>query len=761
MELGNFLGKLKGSGKEEPKKFLALILTDEVVQASVWSVVNEATEILSIGTPVEWDGDTGTTTELITAVDATISSATEGIEDEPSEVILGIPHSWTDKGGVLGVKKEFIAKIRKELELVAIGYVIITDSVLSYLKMQEGTPTTSIMIQVSRDELTILLVRLGHIEAVESIGRSDDVVEDVTEGIARFKVLDNLPSRIILFNSMHNLDDIIQNLLSTDWPTQFNFLHTPKIEALPKDVAIRALSVAGGSEVAKSLGLSVVATTVKEEEVVQNEEPDEPSEPEESEELVANEEKVETEIESEPEESNFTPISDTDFLTADEIGFGSKDEVVEKVDFIDPDDEPEVVVPEVTPTAPKRKFVAPKIVLPKFTLPSFKFSLPHMSSLWVMIGGGIFLFAAIIFYLVYFLPKATITVSVIPKPLDQTVNLTLSTTSSSVDFDGSIVPAEVTTVKETGEKIMETTGKKTVGETAKGEVTIYNRTSAVKTLAKGVTLSLGSLKFTLDSDVTIASKSAGSDYVDVPGKANVSITAATIGTDHNIASGTEFTVASFGKDSYVAKNDSALTGGTSEEVQVVGKDDQKILAKELTTELLEKLRLASASSMDPGIGIYLVEDSVKTEDVTYSNKAGEPAKSLKLSMSVTATLLKYKTEDVTNLVNSAIDTAVPMGYVRANLPSTVDLTASSISEDQTTVKGVAKVQVSLLPMIDSTSIIASIKGKNPSALEGILMGSIPGYQSALVSITPKGLPTKLKRIPSNIQNVKLVITPAI
>ena len=611
MELGNFLGKLKGPGKEEPKKFLALILTDEVVQASVWSVVNEATEILSIGTPVEWDGDTGTTTELITAVDATISSATEGLEDEPSEVILGIPHSWTDKGGVLGVKKEFIGKIRKELELVAIGYVIITDSVLSYLKMQEGTPTTSIMIQVSRDELTILLVRLGHIEAVESIGRSDDVVEDVTEGIARFKALDNLPSRIILFNSMHNLDDIIQNLLSTDWPTQFNFLHTPKIEALPKDVAIRALSVAGGSEVAKSLGLSVVATTVQEAEIVENDELEVPS---------TSEEEVETEPEPEaesvPEESNFTPISDSDFLTADEIGFSSKEEVVEKVDFIDPDDEPELTVPDATPTAPKSKFVAPKIVLPKFSLPSFKFSLPHMSSLWVMIGGGIFLFAAIIFYLVYFLPKATITVSVIPKPLDQTVNLTLSTTSSSVDFDGSIVPAQVTTVSETGEKIMETTGKKTVGETAKGEVTIYNRTSAVKTLAKGVTLSLGSLKFTLDSDVTIASKSAGSDYVDVPGKANVAITAATIGTDHNIASGTEFTVASFGKDSYVAKNDSALTGGTSEEVQVVGKDDQKILAKELTTELLEKLRLASASSMDPGIGIYLVEDSVKTEDVT-------------------------------------------------------------------------------------------------------------------------------------------------
>ena len=84
MELGNFLDKLKGKEKEEPKQFLALVLTDEVVQAAVWSVVEEKTEIIALGTPVEWDGDTGTTSELITAVDATISNAFVGLSEEPN-----------------------------------------------------------------------------------------------------------------------------------------------------------------------------------------------------------------------------------------------------------------------------------------------------------------------------------------------------------------------------------------------------------------------------------------------------------------------------------------------------------------------------------------------------------------------------------------------------------------------------------------------------------------------------------------------------
>jgi hypothetical protein len=234
MELGNFLGKLKGEKQSAPEQFLALILTDEVVQAAVWQVVNEVTEVVSIGTPVEWDGDTGTTSELVTAVDATISSATEGIEDEPTGIILGVPHSWTDKNGLLGVKREFIKTISKELELKTLGFVVITDSILSYLKMQEGTPTTSILIQVSRDELILVLVRLGRIEGVETIGRSDDVVTDVTEGIARFKVVDNLPSRLILFNSMHSLDDLIQNLLSVDWPAEVQLSPHPKSKLYPR-----------------------------------------------------------------------------------------------------------------------------------------------------------------------------------------------------------------------------------------------------------------------------------------------------------------------------------------------------------------------------------------------------------------------------------------------------------------------------------------------------------------------------------------------
>ncbi|MFH2085664.1 MAG: baseplate J/gp47 family protein [bacterium] len=723
MELGNLLGKLKSKEKEEPKKFLALVLTDEIVQAAVWHVVNGTTEIVATGSPVEWDGDTGTTTELVTAVDATISSATEGLNEEPNGVILGIPHTWTDKDGILGVKREFIKKIKAELELEPLGFVVITDSILSYLKMQEGTPTTSILIQVSRDELTLVLVRLGQIEAVDTIGRSDDVVEDVTEGIARFKIADNLPSRIILFNSMHGLDDIIQNLLTIDWLKEFNFLHIPKIEALGKDVSIRALAVAGGSEVAKSLGFSVSDPKGKIE-------PDTP-----------------------------------ELLSAEDIGFttpspSQENKFSEKLDFIDPDDEPTDNQVPLTPQKPApTPFVMPKISLPKLKFPKFKFQLGQIKSYWWIIGGSLITVGLLIFWLLWFLPSAAITIKVTPKTLDQNVELTLSTTDSSINFTERIVPAQIESVSTSGEKMIETTGKKTVGDPAKGEVTIYNRTSAVKTFVKGTSLNSDNLKFTLDEDITVASKSAGSDYVDVPGRATVPCTASTIGTESNLTSGTEFTIQSFGKDSYVGKNDAAFTGGTSEEVQVVGKDDQKTLSQALAEELLESLKTKASESAVPGTGIYLIPDSAKIDSTSYSAKTGEAEKTVTGSLTLQASLLRYKTDDVTTLVNSAIDQAVPPGFVRANLPSTVDLTASNIKGEGESVEGSAKVQVALLPIVDLKTLVTSLKGKKPSAIEEILMDVVPGYDSALIQITPSSLPTRLKSIPLNPARITINIIP--
>lgn len=700
MAVGNLLQKLTGREKVEAKNFLALVLTEEVVQAAVWQVKDDITEVVAIGTGVEWDGETGTSNELVTAVDATIAAATEGISNEINEVILGVPYSWTDNAGIVGSKRELIKKINQELELKPLGYVSLTDSVLSHLKMQEGTPATTILVQISKTELTVVLVRLGRIEGIVVEKRKGHITEEMISAMGKLGENGSLPSRIILFNNMHNLDDIAQELMQIPWQKHFEFLHLPKIETLPKDVAIRSLALAGGNEVAKSLGF------VSEESVESKEEKQEEAE------------KIKAELGTRNEE----------LLSEEEIGFG----------------ESEVELPTSEPMIQKKTLTLPKLTLPHFKFPKLKLSLGK----WGIIGAGAVLIVCALGWAWWSIPQATVVIQVEPRWIDQEVALTL-VASSDANVTGLSIPAVIEKRSVSGEKMIDTTGTKTVGEKAKGEVTIYNRTSLNKTLTKGTILTApGGLKFSLDEDVSIASKSAGVDYVDVPGKANVKITASAIGTESNIASNTELTIASFEKSSYVAKNETAFSGGTAKEIQVVAKIDQEQLSSELITELTEQLSTE---------GSYLITSSIKTASEEYSAQIGEEAKTVSLSMTLSASLLSYRNEDIRNLLDKEITSAVPSGYKLAELPIQVDLTADKIDEAGESVNGIAKVKIALIPSFDENELARIIAGKSGGEIRQIIQNQIAGTKNIELSLTPKWWINKAQKLPKNSKRVEIAV----
>lgn len=717
MEIAGFLGKLKGEEKLEPKKFLALVLTDQVVQAAVWHVANAKTEVVSLGTPVEWDGNTATTSELVSAADATISVAIEGLTPEPTELVIGVSSSWTDKDGILGAKRELIKAVCQELELKALGFVVLTDSILRYLKMQEGTPATSILIQLTRSEIVLVLVRLGHIEATEILTRGEDLLSDIEEGIAHFPDNDHLPSRIIVECGQGNCEEIVQNLVRNDWSKKFNFLHLPKIESLPRDTLVRAVAVAGGAEVAKSIGLTLTLPTPAHEEPPAADLPEEPTAP--APEIVS------------AEELGFTVGGS---LAASEVPATST---------------------ETVRALPK----LPKINLPKFSLPRRLFALKPLKPAALLVLFGVGLLAFISFLIIWLLPKSTLALTFSTKPLEESVVITLSETASTLDSIASVVPVERTSVEVSGEKDLETTGKKTVGDPSTGKVTIYNRTSLTKTFVKGTTLTSGTLKFTLDSDVTVASKSAGSDYIDVPGKAVAAITAAQIGASGNLGADTEFTLAAFTKDSYVAKNDEGLTGGNSKEIQVVTQEDKNSLIKSLTADLLQKAKAQVESENSPEIGYYVLESGSQVVNETYSDKVGSEASMLTAKLTLKVAILRYKKSHVTELVGTALNQKIPAGYTRVGDLPLVELGSGTENKDGE-ITSTAKVTISLIPSLDEVALKNSLRGKNAQDVEQTL-ASLPSLVKADVKITPLWLPPRLKSMPRNPKNIQIVVTSSL
>ncbi len=744
MAVSNFLDKLSGKQESEDKVFLALVLSDHRVQAAVWKVVGAVTEIVSLGTPVEWDGDVATTNELIQAVDATISSATEGLELEPDEIVLGLANAWVDSNGIRQSKKDLIKSICRELSLKPIGYVVIANTIVKYLKMQEGTPPTSILIQVDRRTVTLSLVELGKIKYTISVGSSDDISSDVAEGLSNLPDNTSLPSRFILVSAMENTSDLVQVLTAYDWQKSFSFLHTPKIEALPKDIEVHATAVAGGSEVASSLGFSL--------------------EPTEQQPRTSTDSSVANKLDGE----SLAPASVADFgfhnASAEELTATLSpheksviDEVVAPIS-----EEPEIIDDEIKDSVDQPD-LASRINFKPFAFPNLKINLkkPNVTLPHLSIGGGSrFVYLAVVFILVlasafaayYYVPSATVSLTIQAKPLTETVNITLIDGSSTVDPDTSTVPATYSSKEISGEDVVSVTGTKTIGDPAKGEVTIYNRTSLPKTFLKGTALSSNSLKFTLDSDVTVASKSAGADYVDVPGKAIVKITASAFGVAGNLKSASEFTIASFTKDSFVAKNDSALSGGTSQEVSVVSESDKASLLQSLKTKLSAELKDSLLPDQVSGESFFVVEDDIKILDEKYSSKVGDAATSLSAEVTLGIGILSYNQDDIQKLVKNTIEKSVPSGYLQAEIPPTITLRDTKILEDNN-VSGAADVTLFVVPTLDSAGIIEAIKGKKFAEATSFL-SRLPSVTGSQIKLSPN-LPPRLASLPQNAHRITI------
>lgn len=753
MAVPNFLDKLTGKKADAPKSFLALVLSDTRVQAAVWNVVATKTEIISLGTPVEWDGEVATTNELISAVDATISSATEGLELEPDEVILGLANTWVEPTGIKPSKKDLIKNICRELSLKPIGYVVISDTIVKYLKMQEGAPATSILIQVDRRTATLSLVELGHIKHTVTVPASSNISSDVAKGLTMLPADSPLPSRFILVSGMENTSDLVQDLTAYDWLKSATFLHTPKIEALPKDVEVHATAVAGGSEVAASLGFALdVPDTPPETAPTQPAvlsstavgfapatlppAPEIPL-PSEGTEITPN-----PEPESEPEA---TPDSE---LTLDLDAPISADL---------PPSPPESTVSSVSPRSlPLSRFNLrlPKITLPHFSRPRFP-TISTLSSrpIYFIVGALVLLVLALGTFL-FTVPRATVTLQVKAKPLTESLSLTLSRTAPAVDPEARRIPARYHTESVDGQETVPVTGKKTIGDPSRGEVTLYNRTTLPKTFLKGTTLSANSLKFTLDSDVTVASKSAGADYVDVPGKASVKITAASFGEAGNLKAGTEFTLASFSKDSFVAKNDAALTGGNSQEIMVVAEADKKALLSSLTTKLNAELTARLKLDTSTTESHYVLADDLELTSERYSHKLGEEATSLTGELTLTFGVLTYNQADIQALVKSAIDQAVPAGYLKSDLAPVVTLSQTTV-EANDDVTATAEVTLYVTPSLDTANLATLLKGKKYAQAQAFL-GTLPGVTSSEITLSPN-LPPRLLALPYNPAHISLRI----
>ncbi|MFC1711901.1 hypothetical protein ACFLZ1_04970, partial [Patescibacteria group bacterium] len=255
MELKNIFSKLNTAKDEKREMFLALEISSEIIKSAVWTIEDGKTTVLKVGSVEEWNSDEENT--LVTAVDKSVSNVFDGLEVEPNKIIFGLPENWVEGSDIIEEKKKILGTLCKKLEFKPIGFVVTLEALTTYLKEKEGTPVSSIFIHLTETQIIVSLVKLGKIIGSKKVGRSEDLAADVREGLARFEKLDELPSRMILYNGVADFEEAKQQLMSFDWLESLPFLHFPKVKTLEVATPVKAVAIAGGAEAAKSLGFEI------------------------------------------------------------------------------------------------------------------------------------------------------------------------------------------------------------------------------------------------------------------------------------------------------------------------------------------------------------------------------------------------------------------------------------------------------------------------------------------------------------------------
>ena len=684
--------------KEKKEYFWALLLEAQWISSAVWQIDDGKVEVISTSPSTRWENEEN----LIEAVDASLSSCTQNLPEdigEPSKTVFGVPSLWVEGGNIKEEHLTSLKKICQELSLEPSGFVVLPEAIAHFVKIKEESPLSGVTVGISNENLDISVFNLGKLVGTTIVARSVSVQEDLLEGLSRLAVnQESFPPRILLYNQKEpELEEIKSALESFEWGKigESGFLHTPKLEIIEPDNKILAVCLAGGSEMEEVTGIKIglQIDNLKNNEVV---------------------EKTEKSTFNKPEE--LENVSEPKGITPEDLGFvvGSGGGEI------------------------KKKF---NLKLPK--LPVFKFKKPTVNfatNKRPFIIGGITLVTIFVigFVLWWFLPKASVTVFVSPKKLEERINLEFGTDISSKNVDETV----------SGDKTKSTTGTKTVGEKAKGSVKIQNGTAFAINLPSGTIItSATDLRFVTTKTASISGALSPSE----PGTTVIDVEAGSIGSEYNLAKDEIFKVANYPKAEVDATSTNNLTGGTSRQISAVSESDRSTLLKDLTNELLDeaKTKLKEKISEED----LLIEPSLKIEvkNEDFSNKVGDEASTIKLSLELNVVGNTVSKKNLTDISKRQLEGKIPSGFVLHEDQILYDFSSTS---DETKFEVI--ISVNLLPNINPDEIAKKIVGKYPNLAESYL-GNVPGFVRAEFRIKPL-LPGKLGTLPHLYKNISVEIS---
>ncbi len=596
--------------------------------------------------------------------------------------------------------KASIKKLLKQLELHPLGYIQCYEAVLTHLQKRDHTLLNAILVELDGTNISTYLYMGGRQVYRSDIEKNTSLVHHLNSEFEKMKKDTMLPSRLVIFGEQDYQKEV-DEVIGHEFETGF-FIQMPKVELFTKEALTTALGDTFKDQILDRTHMSLDA----------HEEAKQPHH--------APDENFEVMHTKSPVEDHKKSVMG--FVIGDEVGQEQSEG----------DDDGDGEEPYVSPVAnaPKKNAFASFIPLitskMKRVMPMAKKIMPKGGNkIPYAIGAGVLVLFLGVFALEYFFHKTQLIVYFPSQTIDKNLSVPAVLGENQINLRVGTVSAQVSDKRTT-------TGKRDVGEKAKGEVTINNFEDNGHVFSKGTKLTAGGHSFVLDEEVKVASGSMaliGSSYVIQPGTAKGNTIATDLGPESNLGKNTKFQIENFSMSSYFAINEAALAGGSKKEVKTVAKADVDALRKQA---VIEGSKQAEAdlkkvqNNRDEQVLGALTEAAPKKLD--FSKEVGEEASEVKLSASVGVTYYTYSANQLKSYLKKELDPEVKDGFALA--PEKIAYTVKDAKLDGDEVTMAVDTQAQAVRKFSREDILNKVAGKSQKQLEKILKEELKatGYE---------------------------------
>ncbi|HSX18894.1 MAG TPA: hypothetical protein VLE91_02035 [Candidatus Saccharimonadales bacterium] len=719
----SILGKVFSKNPQTNNNYLSLILTPDRILASIWTFEGDQVKTLGFGHKSYKDQDI-----LIHQSAIAIDSAGEQAKVDITKTVFGLSEFFLEDGALSRQTAKTLKKLATELDLDPQAFVPISTGINHLLKVEESITPHTILLGIFDDFCEIHNVENGTITKSKSTQGPINIekLRNLTKSLKEENK--ELPARIVVYGISES-SDLAQKITQDEWPG--TFVHAPKIDFLDDAELCRSASYAQAADV---LGYEVQIQQAEqsEKETGQTEVPVPQKAPPQANELgfVEGEDILLTKIEppkqpiqKDPDLENIAPINP-------------------KQEEFKTDAQDAQIPPQLKNHGPKKSLLSHLPISALSGLFNFDPTSKSGKKILIAVVVLVLLVVGVTFVLGQTIAKAQITIKVNGQKLEKSFSAKV-TSGAAYDKNNAQIGGNIVSGNASGSQKAVATGSKKIGDSAKGPLTVYNWTNAEKDFTKGTgVISKNGVKFTLDGDVQVASRSASS-----PGQSTVNAVATEVGTGGNLDANQDFTFAQYDQLAYSATNPQAFTGGSERQATVVTQDDLDKLTKSLTDTLTQKAK----DDLKNQANGQKIDDSATLVKVTkkqLDKNALDEAALVNLDMEIQVNVLTYSEDDLKKLISeSYANEAADNLEIR---PENVTFSDINIKRTGDQMQLGGKFQANLVPKINEDDLKGQIAGKSEKGARTAIL-AIPGVVDMEVKFSPN-IPI-FGAIPRNKKNI--------